>query len=641
MLNEKYATPKAVEDFINEDRINSSEFKTLEEHLYVFTIFTSNNKNHILSDENELTRFERDCNAILGPYFGKLKLLNDNFNYQILNNYYKDKLWEANRRYRFFNKLSSDEFEKVMQRHKLEMHYLLSDEKIVKNFKNVIKQKLLSNPLNFEYFLKIHNDSRQYYLPDNISVEDINQWGSCYCDDEKASLNFLDEISNWGKHHEIKLKDDLRLKAEKKLKDKWDNLEKDIKSFYVGMTVKFDSDMNETIRSEVKGLNVEYIVNKQYLIESQQSEMILNNFKNIFGAFDKLGYFSLLPRYNSDFQLLDIFEPIKIKEYPFRFDNDTEINISIQLFYTYYNFLKEMHIDLEQVFKWYFEEYLFNEFNIENFTFKTSNPNTSYYNRILFLLPQMDGIIKKQFLLREKGEIDIKLYEKMNDIVEIINLKSHFNKKNIYIKSESLNQLVINIFSTKGSFSYVENSPAVKASNCYNHIMNNVNYNNLFNRQKDVIDKMIDRKIINKNKDGTLKFNNLYEISLFKYLYEKGYINFCYFNDTHFGGIINDYIESGDLEYDNKLFSKNEINLLDYLLNDKQYNNSKGIRNKYIHGSNSEKSEEQYLYDYNILLMILYLYIERIDEELNFKKQYTKLNRKGLLYPFYKWVTNS
>lgn len=69
----------------------------------------------------------------------------------------------------------------------------------------------------------------------------------------------------------------------------------------------------------------------------------------------------------------------------------------------------------------------------------------------------------------------------------------------------------------------------------------------------------------------------------------------------------------------NTLFSKDEVSYLNYCLNDKEYNNSLGIRNKYAHGSANTIDNEELMQNYMILLQIILLTIARIDEEFIWK----------------------
>ncbi len=60
------------------------------------------------------------------------------------------------------------------------------------------------------------------------------------------------------------------------------------------------------------------------------------------------------------------------------------------------------------------------------------------------------------------------------------------------------------------------------------------------------------------------------------------------------------------------------MNYLNYLLNNSQYDNSKGLRNKYEHDFIAE-DESEYGIDYLYSIVVLLFYIVKINEEFHFK----------------------
>lgn len=62
------------------------------------------------------------------------------------------------------------------------------------------------------------------------------------------------------------------------------------------------------------------------------------------------------------------------------FFNQIDIAAQFQI-QAYYNFLKKEKIDLEMVFKWFFKEYLYSEFNVRGFFFNPSMANATYLEK--------------------------------------------------------------------------------------------------------------------------------------------------------------------------------------------------------------------------------------------------------------------
>ena len=83
-------------------------------------------------------------------------------------------------------------------------------------------------------------------------------------------------------------------------------------------------------------------------------------------------------------------------------------NMSMNL---YYKRLLDKDISLEEVFKWFFEVYLKEEFGSEGFVFNASSRNTTYLEKHRNLASEMEGILKQYQLYVDKGNIDRELLE--------------------------------------------------------------------------------------------------------------------------------------------------------------------------------------------------------------------------------------
>lgn len=74
-------------------------------------------------------------------------------------------------------------------------------------------------------------------------------------------------------------------------------------------------------------------------------------------------------------------------------------------------------------------------------------------------------------------------------------------------------------------------------------------------------------------------------------------------------------IEEEKIKFDGSLFSKDEVDYLNYVLNDRSFDNGLSLRNKYLHGSYYAENEKENEIDYFKLLKIYALIIIKINEE--------------------------
>ena len=72
------------------------------------------------------------------------------------------------------------------------------------------------------------------------------------------------------------------------------------------------------------------------------------------------------------------------------------------------------------------------------------------------------------------------------------------------------------------------------------------------------------------------------------------------------------------INYESTLFTKNEQDYLDYYLNKSKFTNGHDIRNRYLHGTNTN-DENQYERDYYLILKLFVVIIIKINDDLIIK----------------------
>ena len=129
--------------------------------------------------------------------------------------------------------------------------------------------------------------------------------------------------------------------------------------------------------------------------------------------------------------------------------------------------------------------------------------------------------------------------------------------------------------------------------------------------QRDV-EWLLERGYIFEDNDKRVCINKE-KAYILKELFENGVLSVSYFGGT-IRKELDNYIQSGQLTLEKTLFTRQEQDFLDYMLNVQQFNNGPELRNKYVHGTYplDEKHQER---DYLELLKIMILIIIKINEE--------------------------
>lgn len=84
--------------------------------------------------------------------------------------------------------------------------------------------------------------------------------------------------------------------------------------------------------------------------------------------------------------------------------------------------------------------------------------------------------------------------------------------------------------------------------------------------------------------------------------------------------VVKEMAEDNFVRFDSSLFSIQESDFLNYVLNNKKFDNSIALRNTYSHGGPNNNTPEMHLFENKLALLVLVLYIVKIDDELKLRE---------------------
>lgn len=102
----------------------------------------------------------------------------------------------------------------------------------------------------------------------------------------------------------------------------------------------------------------------------------------------------------------------------------------------YLALLHQHGIELEEVFEWFFEKYIPQEFEINGFSMSASTPISTFAEKCRNLASEMDGILKQFRMFVRDGEVDRELYEMSSEHVDFGQIPSLIAEKYVYPNSE-------------------------------------------------------------------------------------------------------------------------------------------------------------------------------------------------------------
>ncbi len=582
-------------------------------------------------DEATIQKYKDICKKFskpIGIFFSNINSSNINAFFNSLDFQYVEDFWEIFASNKVFNNITPQYFAMFLQEIKPILHYMLNQKELVVFYNKELTEYIKEEPANAEiiidYFLAAHEKERKkVYFPTDFTWKEQEKLIYQYIESDSVNPNYLGLLENSQSSSEFPITDKMRLEAKRRNVEYCNKLFSDNSGIFYETEVIFKKIDEPEMDCELEGRTSRFVYSRNWIKNNLDYNTLLNNFIHLFGYTD----LSMRCSFVSIPSKLGIFERslgIKGKKYyPIgTFFNIRNIQTSLQM-RGYINELKENGIQLEDVFKWFFETYLDEEFGIKDFRYNTPSPNTTSLEKCKLIASEIDGVLKQYNLYCEDGKIDRELFEMSSKHVVFSDVKSLNDKKYAYSNSKELEAEQHYLFSDQSTLYYTPKTECKYQSFAEVLLNEEMTFDDYADYQKRSLEWLIERKTIFKSDDGILSLN-LKKYRILKDLFDKGvvcinYLNFL--NDT-----ISDLHEAGDLEFSSTLFSKPEQDYLNFVLNKSEFSNGYDLRNKYLHNTHSLETTIHER-DCIELLKIMVLVIIKINEEFCLKYA-TKFNLK-------------
>lgn len=572
--------------------------------------------------KNKYIDIVKQFSGVVGKFFSQVSGENIYEKYIALNIQYRYDFWEIVDYYGVHKRVTSEQFVAIIKKDHL-LVYILPCQKIVRYFDGEIAKELTSNieyaETVLDYYAVKHAriPRRKIYIPSKLTADNKKTILKNYIDWERANPNYLKLISNLKKSEDFFTDDRIRYAAYKKHDEYWRNETntRNIVWHKYGTRVSFFDDSQERHDvSEHEENTVELAYGTSWIKENLDYPTLLNNFIYLFGFVDEQFRDQHLANPSELGVLERTFGVLGRNNYRTGMAYQVRRMFSVGQMAGYLKQLELNDIKLENIFKWFFESYLDEEFNAKGFQYFEPTEQSSWLEKILMLITQFDSVAKQFRVFIEDQEVDRNFFEFSSDHYKLSDTPSMISKKYIYPKSDRINTAMEMLYSDQSMLYYIDDE------NKYNNLPHM-----LLKRQMKVsefsdynqpqIDWLIKEgfAFLDDQRYVRIKTEVAY---LLKDLFENGVISYHYYKE-HLPFIaiqINDWLEAEDLESKQTLFTTPEQEFIDYLLNVQKYDNGPELRNKYAHGIFPADPKKQEA-DYIELLRLMVLIIIKINEE--------------------------
>lgn len=570
---------------------------------------------------NDYSEIVSDFSRVIGEFFSGINIDTIESMFDTIYYDYRNDFWKLIEKYKVYDKISVEQFRKII----LNKHFILNDvlkcKNIVKKFSDEIITYMEKNPFCAEiilsYYLEKHDRNiESLYFPVELSNEKKTLILDKYIASNSSNINYLKLIFESNSTNNLRLPDRLKLKAKRKYDEEIETLFKEGTGFEYGAKVSFSNKIDEEFKFETDDNRIlSVLYSAKWIKENLDYPTLLNNFIYLFGYTD-LQFRSLHVSRESQMSIIEKYLGIKgRKEYPTGIAFQ-QIQMLAQLqMIEYCNELEKYNIFLEDIIEWFFCNYLEEEFNVKGFCFNKSSHTVSYLEKCRNIAAEFDNILKRFKIYCEDGEIDDELLHISTEHIFIKDIPSMLSNKYIYPCGNDYQTISNLLFSDQSIIHYLP-----KLSNNYNSFYcllekENVYYDMFEDYQIPSIDWLIDHNIIKiDNKKRIMPYWE--KIKILNELYQHDVVCFSYMKK--YQSIIMELNKMGLVQFSSSLFSRPEQDYYNYLFNKSEFDNGLDIRNSYTHGT-QRVDENQNKQDYFIFLRIMILIVIKINEEFCLK----------------------
>lgn len=520
--------------------------------------------------------------------------------------------------------IESDTIKKLLNKYPYYIYDILTNKKIVDKYDNVIKEHMIIDVENstriFTDVYLVKDSRKKITIPASLTKEEKEEIVKKYLDLEipKPNINYLRLLINTPDKKEFGLSARTKLlikkEIEKQENELFSNSDTSLSTEFLVKIVPNLSKYKQEIFTDRKW-DLSYSLD--WIKDNKDFPTLLNNFIYLFGFVDQQMRWTNTAK-KSHLGLVEGHLTMHAKDdyiggYAFQSLNA----IADMQQRAYYETLQKMDIRLEDVIEWFFNEYLKKEFGIDDFRASMSSNKTTYLEKCRFILPEMEGALKKYNYYIDDRYINHELLDMTSTPISFSNIKSILKNKYIYPNQKNDDYILIDyaLFSDQCMLSYVERIKN-SYSSFYELLKNEeIKLSDINEFDMSLIEKLKEYELISINEDQSITISDTIKVGILRDLHENDVIAFWKYPKV-FRETIIELVDKGLVYFDSSLLSKPEIAYLNYYLNRKEYINSLDLRNKYDHGTKSSGNEQEHYLNYIIILRLFILIIIKINDEL-------------------------
>lgn len=495
---------------------------------------------------------------------------------------------------------------------------MLASSELVSFCNAELRLRLLSNHMNAELLIRKYLQRQPHavvYMPATFTPRDAASLVDEYLGSDDANLNYLQLVSPARPTVELGLDARTKLKAKRQYARRSSDYFADNQGFRTSCEVLISDEQVEPVESSSADGDTRFSYSLRWLEENLDYGTVLNNCINLFDFAD-VRCMLTLPSFAFEMSALEgAVRVFGANSYAtgtcFSFKEQLS---SLQLL-MYSHFLAEHEIGLESALEWFFRASALENFGIEGYQFRPSSSAATYLERCRHLFSEMESVVKQYKLYVEDSEIDGELLGILSEGVHYKSIPSLLQNKYVYSADrQDITAVLQLLFSDQAGLGYINED--LKAETAAALLARRAPaYGDFRDYQRRDIDFLIRQGVL-VDTGSRIAFADSKQVRVLKDLFDHEAANYHHYSpDTR--RIVDDMLRAGWLRSESTLLSAAEAKYFNYYLNQTDFSNGPDLRNKYLHGSHDDASDEdEHFRTYIVVLKLLIALTIKINDDL-------------------------
>jgi len=582
--------------------------------------------------QNEVDIFKKkatEYGKVVGQFMSKINDSNVVAYYETLPFDYISSFWELVNNQKVYKQISAENFKTVLSNEPHTIREILTHKNLVSHYSTVLRDFLLTYSQSAELLLSIYEEKKDFHneemhLPKSLTIQDKEKIISDYLDSDTANLNYIQLIQNSKKQKDcFVISDKTRLKAKRKEKKEVEKIfkERSNSAFRYGVSICFAENTKR-----IKDVNLDkkmimnYVYSKDFIKQNNDNYSLFKNFNLMFEYLDAQSRINLVSK-KSQMGIMDNFFGLRSKNW-YKVGNMFRLSemTSHSQIVGYNKTINDLENSLESILQTVFTSIFQEKYNFaNNARLLIPSTNTSYLEKVRFLAPEFESVLKQYKLFVENSEIDFELLQISSLSCAVKDIPSLNPNKYIYLNKS--NEEIVGcsnlFFSDQTMLAYVEPYKEKHYRTFFNLLANEqINFNNYEDYQKPNINHLIDKGFVFIDKNGFIQITNPVKVLILKDLYENEVASFWHY-PIGFQEEARRMEAQNLMFFESSLFSKPEQSYFNYFLNNSEFTNGLALRNHYLHGTQANPEElQRHEYAYFTYLKLLVLVLLKIEVDL-------------------------